>query len=239
MEKEKKIKFFFGSTYSLIICLFLWVLFSKFSISDITSYEFIKNNRNNIIEIKNSNYLLISIIFFIFTIIWVLLLGFGTPICLLGGFIFGKWVGTILVLLSLSIGATLLYVFANFFLKELVEEKFYKKFSSLSEKFKKNEFTFFLIYRFVGGIPFFISNILPTIFNVKVKNFLFGSFLGMAPQIFIYVSLGSGLEKIIKDNLQPPTLFELFISPDIYIPIIGFIILLIISIIIKNIFYKN
>ena len=61
----------------------------------------------------------------------------------------------------------------------------------------------------------------------------------MAPQIFIYVSLGSGLEKIIKDNLQTPTLFELFISPDIYIPIIGFIILLIISIIIKNIFYKN
>ena len=115
MEKEKKIKIFLGSIYSLIICLFLWVLFSKFSISDITSYEFIKNNRNNIIEIKNSNYLLISIIFFIFTIIWVLLLGFGTPICLLGGFIFGKWVGTILVLLSLSIGATLLYVFANFF----------------------------------------------------------------------------------------------------------------------------
>jgi Uncharacterized conserved protein len=164
MEKEKKIKIFLGSIYSLIICLFLWVLFSKFSINDITSYEFIKNNRNNIIEIKNSNYLLISIIFFIFTIIWVLLLGFGTPICLLGGFIFGKWVGTILVLLSLSIGATLLYVFANFFLKELVEKKFYKKFSSLSEKFKKNEFTFFLIYRFVGGIPFFISNILPTIF---------------------------------------------------------------------------
>ena len=239
MEKEKKIKIFLGSIYSLIICLFLWVLFSKFSINDITSYEFIKNNRNNIIEIKNSNYLLISIIFFIFTIIWVLLLGFGTPICLLGGFIFGKWVGTILVLLSLSIGATLLYVFANFFLKELVEEKFYKKFSSLSEKFKKNEFTFFLIYRFVGGIPFFISNILPTIFNVKIKNFLFGSILGMAPQIFIYVSLGSGLEKIIKDNLEPPTLLELFISPDIYIPIIGFITLLVVSIIIKNIFYKN
>ena len=104
---------------------------------------------------------------------------------------------------------------------------------------KKNEFTFFLIYRFVGGIPFFISNILPTLFNVRVTNFLFGSILGMAPQIFIYVSLGSGLEKIIEDNLQSPTLFELFISTDIYIPIIGFIILLIMSIIIKNLFYKN
>ena len=117
MEKEKKIKFFFGSTYSLIICLFLWVFFSKFSISDITSYEFIKNNTNNLTEIKNSNYLLVSIIFFISTIVWVLLLGFGTPICFLGGFIFGKWVGTILVLLSLCIGATFLYIIASFFLK--------------------------------------------------------------------------------------------------------------------------
>ena len=65
MKKEKNIKIILGLTYLVIIIAFLWVLFSKFSISDITSYEFIKNNRNNIIEIKNSNYLLISIIFFI------------------------------------------------------------------------------------------------------------------------------------------------------------------------------
>ena len=43
-------------------------------------------------------------------------------------------------------------------------------FINLTEKFKQNEFTFFLIYRFIGGIPFFISNILPTIFNVKIRN---------------------------------------------------------------------
>ena len=29
---------------------------------------------------------------------------------------------------------------------------------------------------------------------VKVKNFLFGSILGMTPQLFVYVALGSGLE---------------------------------------------
>jgi len=239
MEKEKKIKIFLGLAYSLIICIFLWVFFNKFSISDITSYEFIKNNRDYLIELKNSNYLLISIIFFISTIIWVLLLGFGTPICFLGGFIFGKWTGTIISVFSLSIGATFLYIFANFFLKEIIKEKFSKKFIALNEKFEKNEFIFFLIYRFVGGIPFFISNILPTIFNVKIKNFLFGSILGMAPQIFIYVSLGSGLEKIINNNEKVPTLLDIITSPEIYFPIIGFIVLLFIGIIIKNLFYKN
>jgi len=239
MKKEKKLKFFLGSTYVLIILSFLWVFFDNFSLSEISSYEFIKNNNDYFNQLKNKNFFLISLVFFIFTIIWVLLLGFGSPILLLSGFIFGKWMGSIYAVLSLSIGATLLYIFANYFLKDLVEEKLSKRFSNLNEKFKKNEFTFFLIYRFVGGIPFFISNILPTIFNVKLKNFFFGSIIGMSPQIFVGVSLGAGLNEIIQKNIEAPSLIEILFSPEIYIPIIAFIILLIVGIIIKNIFYTN
>jgi len=239
MKKEKKIKFFLGSTYALIILSFLWVFFDNFSLSEISRYEFIKNNNEYINQLKNKNFFLISLVFFIFTIIWVLLIGFASPILLLSGFIFGKWFGLIYAVLSLSIGATLLYIFANYFLKDLLEEKFSKKFSNLNEKFKKNEFIFFLIYRFVGGIPFFISNILPTIFNVKIKNFFFGSVIGMSPQIFIGVSLGAGLNEIIQKNIEAPSLIELLFSPEIYIPIVAFLILLIVGIIIKNIFYKN
>ena len=138
MKKEKKIKIFLGSTYVLIILSFLWVFFDNFSLSEISSYEFIKNNNDYFNQIKNRNFFLISLVFFIFTILWVLLLGFGSPIVLLSGFIFGKWIGFIYAVLGLSIGATMLYVFANYFLKDLVEEKFSKKFSYLTEKFKKN-----------------------------------------------------------------------------------------------------
>ena len=239
MDKTKKIKIILGITYLSIILIFLWVFFNNYSLSEISSYEFIKNNRENLIGFKTVNFLLIISIFFVSTIIWVLLLGFGIPVCLLGGFIFGKWLGTIIVVVGLSLGATLLYLFANYFLKEIVREKFYKKFIYLDEKFKKNEFIYFLIYRFVGGIPFFISNILPTLFNIRIKNFLIGTLLGLAPQVFIWVSLGSGLEKIINDNLKAPSFIELFFSPEIYIPILGFLGLLIIAIIIKNLFYKN
>ena len=239
MKKEKKIKLFLGSTYVLIILSFLWVFFDNYSLSEISSYEFIKNNNDYFNQLKNKNFFLISLAFFIFTIIWVMLLGFGSPILLLSGFIFGKWFGFIYAVLSLSIGATLLYIFANYFLKDLVEEKFSKRFSNLNEKFKKNEFTFFLIYRFVGGIPFFISNILPTIFNIKLKNFFFGSIIGMSPQILVGVSLGAGLNEIIQKNIEAPSLIELLFSSEIYIPIIAFIILLIAGIFIKNIFYKN
>ena len=105
MKKEKKIKLFLGSSYLLIVFVFLWFFFSNFSIQDFTSFELIKENRNALEKLKSNNIILSSILFFLGTIIWVLLLGFGSPILLIGGFIFGNWIGTIIVTKSLSIGA--------------------------------------------------------------------------------------------------------------------------------------
>ena len=193
MNNTKNIKKILGIAYILLISIFLWFFFQHFSIQDFTSYEIIKSNRDALEGIKDNNIILSSLLFFLGVIIWVLLLGFGSPVFLVGGFIFGKWLGSFLVIFGLSTGATLLYIFANFFFKDIIEEKFSKRFINLTDKFKKNEFIFFLIYRFVGGIPFFISNILPTLIKFKLKNFFFGSVLGMAPQLFVGVSLGAGL----------------------------------------------
>ena len=239
MNREKKIKLFLGSAYIFIVFVFLLIFFNNFSFQDFSSYELIRQNREALENIKNSNIFLSSIIFLIGTIVWVLLLGFGSPVFLVGGFIFGKWLGTVLIVFGLSIGATLLYMFANYFLKDLVEEKFSSRFSNLTEKFKKNEFIFFLIYRFIGGIPFFISNILPTIFNVKIKNFFLGSIIGMTPQLFVGASLGAGLSKILEENSEIPSILELIFSPDIYLPILGIVILVIIGLLLKKKFYAK
>ena len=239
MNKEKKIKLFLGSAYLLIVFVFLWIFFSHFSFQDFSSYELIKANRDALDELKNSNIFFSSILFLLGTILWVLLLGFGSPVFLVGGFIFGKWLGTLLIVFGLSIGATLLYTFANFFFKDLVKQKFSSRFINLTEKFKQNEFLFFLIYRFIGGIPFFISNILPTLFNVKVRNFFLGSFIGMAPQLFVGASLGAGLNKILEENAEVPSLLQLILTPDIYLPIIGIIILILIGFILRKKFYTK
>ncbi len=238
MNREKKIKFILGLTYLAIISGFLWILFTNISITELTSYDFIKNNYESINKIKNTNFLIVSLLFIVFTIVWVLMLGFGSPIILFAGFIFGKWIGSIYAVISLSLGALFLYLLSGYFFRDIIEKKFSTKFIFLRDKFKKNEFNFFLIYRFVGGIPFFISNILPVLFNVKPSNFFFGSMLGMYPQVFVAASLGSGLGKIIENNLQAPSIFELIFSSDIYIPILSFIFLLILGIIIKNFYYK-
>ena len=240
MEKSNKFKLFIGLVYLVLICLFLYFFFSKFSIQELTSYDFIRENRSYFSELKNSNIILISFIFLVLTIFWVFpFLGFGSPVALMGGFIFGKWIGTIVVVFGLSIGATLLYIFGNYFLKEFIKEKFLNKYHNLETKFKKSEFVYLLIYRFIGGIPWQISCLLPTIFNVQVRNFFFATLIGIVPQIFLAVSIGSGFEKIIDQNSEVPGITKIISSPDIYIPLALFFTLILITIILRKIFYKN
>ena len=243
MEKAKKIKIYIGLFYLLSISIFLYYFFSKFSLQEIksfTSYDFIKNNRDYFFELKNSNFFILFLFFLIFTILWVFpFLGFGSPIALLGGFLFGPWIGTLVVVTGLSIGATFLYIFGNFFLKEIIRDKFLNKYQKLEIKFKKSEFLYLLIYRFIGGIHWQLSCLLPAIFNVKVKNFFYASLIGIVPQIFLGVSIGSGLEKVIDKNSEVPSITDIIFTPNVYIPILAFFILILVTIFLRKIFYKD
>ena len=177
--------------------------------------------------------------FILFSTAWVFAAGFGSPLALFAGFVFGKWLGLLFVIIGMAIGASLLYVFANYFLKEIIKDKFLNKFKNLKEKFEKSEFIYLLIYRFVGGIPFSLANVLPCIFNVKINNFFWSTFFGVIPSIFLITSIGSGLEKIIDQNLKAPNMIDLIKYPSIYIPMIAFFVLLIITIFFRKLFYKN
>jgi uncharacterized membrane protein YdjX (TVP38/TMEM64 family) len=238
MKKSKKIKITLGLFYLIVVSSFLFFFLSQFTLEELTSYKFIKNNRDYFFELKNSNLFLLTLIFLFSAVIWTLMAGFASPLALLSGFIFGKWLGTFVLVIGMSIGATLLYIFSNYFLKEIIKEKFLTKFKNLQIKFKKSEFIYLLIYRFIGGIPFVISNMLPCIFNVKVKNFFFATVIGIIPQIFLVVSIGSGLEKIIDQNLEAPKFKDIIFSTDVYFPLVGFFLLILLTIILKKFFYK-
>jgi uncharacterized membrane protein YdjX (TVP38/TMEM64 family) len=239
MEKSKKIKISVGLLYLIVVLSFLYFFLSKFSLEELTSYEFIRNNREYFFDLKQSNMFLLFLIFLLSTILWTVMAGFGSPAALLAGFIFGKWIGAITVVLGMSLGATLLYILGNYFFKDYIKKKFLDKFKNLEIKFKKSEFIYLLAYRFIGGIPFAISNVLPCIFNVKIRNFFFATLIGITPQVFLVVSIGSGLEKIIQQNLEAPKIRDLISSPDIYIPMLAFLGLIILTIIARKIFYEN
>jgi len=239
MEKSKKVKITLGLFYLLFVSSFLYFFLSKFTLEELTSYEFIKNNRDYFFALKQTNLFLISLVFLISTIIWVIMAGFALPVALLAGFIFGKWFGAIILMIGMTIGATILYLLGNYFFKEVIKEKFLNRFRNLEIKFKKSEFIYLLAYRFIGGIPFALSNVLPCIFNVKISNFFLATLIGLTPQLFLISSIGSGLEKVIEQNLEAPRIIDLIYSPDIYLPLLAFAGLIIVTIIAKKIFYKK
>jgi len=239
MKKAKKIKLFIGLFYLLAVSTILYFVFSNYTIQEITSYEFIKNNRNFFFELRQSNFFMLVSLYIFLTIIWTFAAGIGFPVGLLAGFIFGTWFGVLFCVIGQTIGATCLYVFANYFLKDIIKEKFLSRFNNLKLGFNKSEFNFLLIYRFIGGIPFAISNVLPCMFNVKKSNFFFATLIGIIPQNFLISSIGSGLEKIVVQNTKPPTFMNIIRSPDIHIPLLVFFGLVMITIIIRKYVYQK
>ncbi len=233
------LKLVIGITYLAIISIGLYFLFSIVDIKDLMSYEFIRSNKDIILKYKNENFLFLTVIFFIFSVVWVLLLGFAMPLLIFSGFVFGKWWGILIVLTSTTIGATLLYLLVGFFFRETIEQKLAPKFSKLKEFFIRNDILYFMSYRFIGGggTPYAIQNVLPILFNMSLKNYVIATFVGSMPSMFVTVSLGSGIENVIDQNATL-SIVTVLLSPEIYIPIIAFFIILIVAFLIKKLYFK-
>ena len=234
------LKLILGITYLVIISVGLYFLFSVVDIKDLMSYEFIRLNKDIILKYKNENFLFLSTIFFIFSIVWVLFLGFALPLLLFSGFVFGKWWGILIVLTATTIGATLLYILVGFFFLDAIKEKLTPKFSKLREFFIKNDILYFTSFRFVGGggAPYAVQNVLPILFDMPIKNYIIATFIGSLPSMFVTVALGSGIEKVIDQNVELSFLTVLS-SPEIYIPMIAFFLILFIAFIIKKFYFKQ
>ena len=162
------------------------------------------------------------------------------PLLLMAGFVFGKWWGILIVLIASTIGATLLYLLTGLFFREIVEVKLAPKFSKLRSFFNKNDIIYFMFFRFIGGggVPYAVQNILPILFNMPAKNYIIATLVGSAPSMFVTVSFGSGIESVIDKNAVP-SILSVINSPEIYLPIIGFAIILIVAFFIKRLFFKT
>ena len=238
MSKSQKL--FLGISYIIILFVFLYVIFSYVEFSRLDDFLYYKELQIFLEQMVGKNLYLNLLIFFLFSLVWVSLLGFGSPLLLISGILFGKWIGTFISVLSISVGSLALYSLANFFFKDLVYKILEKRFLKYIHLFRKNEFNYFLAFRLAGGlgIPFGLQNILPVLFDIKKFNYFFASFLGFIPMFFIWNTIGSGLNQYIKlsDNFS---FINLLFNKEIYLPIILFLIFMLISFIIKKKIFSN
>ena len=235
---SKNFKIFLGISYLIILFAFLYFIFTAIEISKLNDFSYYKDLQKDLSNYISENTIANIIYFFIFAVLWVALLGFGSPLLIVSGIFFGQWIGTFVSVISISIGALILYSIGNFFFRDLVKRILEQKFEKYILLFKKNEFYYFFIYRFIGGlgVPFGLQNLLPILFDMKKINYFLSSFLGFIPGFFIFNTIGAGLNTYIE-QADKFHIFDFIMTPDIYIPILMFACLMIISLIIKKKFF--
>ena len=237
---SKNLKIFLGASYLFILFYFLYLIFTAIEINRLDDFTYYKEIQSDLETYISTNTITNLIYFFIFSVIWVTLLGFGSPILIISGILFGQVIGTLISVFSISIGALILYSIGNFFFRDLVKSILEKKFNRYIKLFKKNEFFYFFIYRFIGGlgVPFGLQNLIPILFGMKKTNYFFASFFGFIPGFFIINTIGAGLNNYISeaDNFS---MIDFIFTPEIYLPIIMFSILMFFSIIIKKKFFND
>ncbi len=237
---SNNLKIFLGISYLLVLFSFLYFIFTSIEISRLDDFVYYKELQVDLNIFISKNIVINLIYFFIFAVIWVALLGFGSPILIISGILFGKWLGTSISVISISFGALVLYSIGNFFFRDLVKSILERKFEKYIQLFKKNEFYYFFIYRFIGGlgIPFGLQNLIPILFGMKKINYFFSSFLGFIPGFFIFNTIGAGLNSYIA-QAEYFSMVDLILSSEIYLPIIMFAVLMIFSLLIKKRFFDN
>ncbi len=237
---SKNLKIFLGISYLIILFAFLFFIFTSIEISRLNDFSYYKELQKDLSNYISGNIIINLIYFFVFAVFWVSLLGFGSPLLIISGILFGKWIGTFISVVSISVGALILYSIGNFFFRNLVKKILEQKFNKYILLFKKNEFYYFFIYRFIGGlgVPFGLQNLIPILFGMKKINYFLSSFLGFIPGFFIFNTIGAGINSYVKQT-EKFNMLDFILSPAIYSPILMFVCLMIISFIIKKKFFDD
>jgi uncharacterized membrane protein YdjX (TVP38/TMEM64 family) len=236
MTQLSKLKIILGTIYLLIV-IFVTFLFFYYEIYSYVNADFIKNNRQDIFKYLDRHIFFNSLLFLLFCVIWFFLLGFGFPIIVVAGFAFGSILGSILLLLGFAFGSLSLYIFANYYFRDLVFKYFANKYKNLSIHFKKNDFAYLLFLRLVPGLPSQATSLIPVLFNMNLKNYFFASLIGAAPSIIILVSLVSGISSKVEEGINFD--INLFSDPQISIPLAALAAMVLVVNFIKNKFFKS
>lgn len=139
-----------------------------------------------------------------------------------GGFLFGTLIGGSAITVGATIGALGIFLAARYAIGDALSKKAGPYMQKFEKGLKENELSYLFILRLIPAFPFFIVNIVPGLFDVKVRNYLLSTFFGIIPGCFVYASVGAGIGAIF-DAGEEVKLGGLMTQPKILFPILGLI----------------
>lgn len=151
---------------------------------------------------------------------------------LLGGFMFGTWMGTLYVVLSATTGAVLIFLAARYALGDFFRSRAGGVMQKMEDGFRENAVSYLLVLRLIPVFPFWLVNLVPALQGMPVGAYTFATFIGIIPGSFVYCSVGSGLGVLIESGQEPD--LGIIFQPDILLPLIGLALLSLVPVVYKK-----
>ena len=159
----------------------------------------------------------------------------GLVLTITSGFLFGNWLGTLVVIVGATVGAVLVFIAVRFGVGNGLNKKAGSYIQKMEDGFRENAFNYLLVLRLIPLFPFWLVNIVPAVLGVSTGTFAIATFLGIIPGTFVFVTIGSGIGAVF-DSGQDPNL-SLITKPEILLPIIGLSLLSLSQVVYKK--YKH
>tara|TARA_B100000925_G_scaffold168460_1_gene126750 strand:- start:3022 stop:3738 length:717 start_codon:yes stop_codon:yes gene_type:complete len=226
------------------------IFLSIFLIIILTFWLFYFSNRN-IFELKTlfiyleiiQNYIYDNffISFLLFTVSYCFLIVCNFPaaslLSLIGGFLYGTWVGGIGIIIGGTIGSFIVFLVAKSFFHDYISKKLLKKYTFIDNYFQKNDFELMLLIRLIPGIPFFAQNLVLAGLGAQKLKFFFTTLFGLSPWAIVFASIGQGLEDIFIEDKDLS--LSLIAKPEYLIPISMIALLILIILIFRKKYLSN
>ncbi|MFM9883113.1 MAG: TVP38/TMEM64 family protein [Burkholderiales bacterium] len=133
--------------------------------------------------------------FALFTVLSALSLPGSSVLALAAGLCFGWWMGTALVVLASTCGATLPFLFARYLARDAVQRRHGARLAPVERAIARDGALWLLVLRLAPVIPYFVINPLLGLSSMRVRPFFVASVLGMAPGSAAYVQAGTDLAR--------------------------------------------
>jgi uncharacterized membrane protein YdjX (TVP38/TMEM64 family) len=161
------------------------------------SLDVVKANRDALLEFTNAHYIAaLAIAFIVYVVTIALSVPGGLVLSLTIGFLFGRWVGTVLVVIAATIGATLVFVAARYLFADAARRRMGALGEKIKAGFAENALNYLLFLRLVPLFPFFLVNLAPAFTTISLRTFVIGTLIGIIPGTFVIVNLGQTLGRI-------------------------------------------
>jgi uncharacterized membrane protein YdjX (TVP38/TMEM64 family) len=189
-----------SSKGKLALVLVLVAIIAAFFYFDLGSYftlESLKGNREAFQAYYQENtFVTIAAYVLIYVLMAALSLPGAAIMTLAGGALFGLGMGTVLVSIASTTGATLAFLAARYLLRDSIQAKFSDKLEAINRGIEKEGAFYLFTLRLIPAFPFFVINLVMGLTPIRTAVFFFVSQVGMLPGTLVYVNAGTQIAQL-------------------------------------------